>query len=181
MQHIHVNIERLALPVYKLIFQLPDTTTWVAFHVIELMVISRKPLPTLWTHSMQTGEAVGYNVIIKQQKFAMCHLLLNIKMTNLSDTSVASIQYRLLHSQQLLKQVAISDSVHGWHNHLKEWSLFTVLEAWNHLLPQVHTSQLKVHVVTPQIASIWKLNNTSETTALMTIISLLLILQGRHR
>jgi len=86
--------------------------------------------------------------------------------TDLADTSVASVEHRLLHSQQLLEQVPIPHSVYGRDDHLKERSFLAVLEAWYHLLPQVHATQLKVHVVAPQVTCVWQLDHTVNTPCL---------------
>ena len=84
-------------------------------------------------------------------------------MKNLSDSGVASVEDRLFDGQQFLQQVTVSDRVHSRHHHLEERSLLAVLEPRDHLLPQIHSPQLKIHVVTPQIARIGQLQNTAKT------------------
>jgi len=69
--------------------------------------------------------------------------------THLSDARVSGVEHRLFDGQQFLQQISVSDRVDGWNDHLEKRSLPAVLEARNRLFPEVHATNLEVHVVTP--------------------------------
>ena len=64
---------------------------------------------------------------------------------------------RMVDHQQFLQQIAKPDSISGRHQHLKEGDFFIIFECGNYSLPGIHTLHVKVHVTTPQVTYMGKL------------------------
>lgn len=71
-----------------------------------------------------------------------------------ANTGAPGEENALVGLKHLVQEVPVAYGVHCRHDHLEEGRLFVVAEHRYNLLPKIHSTRVRVHVATPQIARV---------------------------